>query len=214
MCFYCFYGYTGLGAQTPVPKKHFSSFLFSVVCQKKNYGEITIDDFTMDLIISKWLRTQKCRQKRKTMRQGGQSKEEMWVFSFSLTQIVYTASCESFCTTCCTFSAQIAFFTRSQPFNFFIECIIFKTIIHKKDFFLIVSLNNLEDVLRRNLRKDRAKYCIFQEISGPTIFEIPLLNNKNDGFNVCTSLPKNLQINHCSYNFRMENNTSNKIFFL
>ena len=44
---------------------------------KKNYDEITIDDFTMDLIISKWLRTQKCRQKRKTMRQGGQSKEEM-----------------------------------------------------------------------------------------------------------------------------------------
>ena len=36
-----------------------------------------INDFTMHLIISKWLRRQKCRQKRKTMRQEEvEAKEE------------------------------------------------------------------------------------------------------------------------------------------
>ena len=51
--------YTDLGTQTLVPKKHFLSFLFSVVFQ------VAINNFTMRLIISKWLRRQKCRKKRK-----------------------------------------------------------------------------------------------------------------------------------------------------
>ena len=35
----------------------------------KKYVEVAINNFIMHLIISKWLRRQKCRQKRKTMRQ-------------------------------------------------------------------------------------------------------------------------------------------------
>ena len=63
--------YTGLGTQILMPKKHFSSFLFSV-------------DLTMHLTILKWLRTQKCRQKKKIMRERGQSKRKTVkkVFSF------------------------------------------------------------------------------------------------------------------------------------
>ena len=68
----------------------------------KRYAEVTINDFTMHLIISKWLWTQKSRQKRKTMRQRVWSKKSCqwkcfhsltmvrWVFAFSFTQIVYT----------------------------------------------------------------------------------------------------------------------------
>ena len=39
--------YTGLGAQTLVPKKHLSSFRFSVVFPQK-IVEVAINDFTID----------------------------------------------------------------------------------------------------------------------------------------------------------------------
>ena len=55
--------YTGLGTQTLVLKQLFSNFVFSVVFQQK------INDFTMHQIILKWLRRQKCQQKRQIMRQ-------------------------------------------------------------------------------------------------------------------------------------------------
>ena len=58
-----------------VPKTTFQVFFFKLYFSK-NYVEVAISDFTMHLIISKWLRTQKCRQKRKTMRQRGQSERE------------------------------------------------------------------------------------------------------------------------------------------
>ena len=64
--------YTGLGAQTLASKKSFSSFLFQLYFNKKQV-EVAINDFTMRLIISKWLRIQRCRQKRKTMRQRGRN---------------------------------------------------------------------------------------------------------------------------------------------
>ena len=44
--------YTGLGAQNQVPKKHFSSFLFSVYFNEK-YVEVVINDFIVYLIILK-----------------------------------------------------------------------------------------------------------------------------------------------------------------
>ena len=43
--------------------------LFYLLNFDKNYVEVVVSDFTMNLIISKWLRIQKFRQKRKTMRQ-------------------------------------------------------------------------------------------------------------------------------------------------
>ena len=68
--------YTNIGTQDMVPKKHFLSFLFSVAFQKK-YVETAIIDFTMHLIILKWLRRQKCRQKRKILRKKEvEAKEE------------------------------------------------------------------------------------------------------------------------------------------
>ena len=45
--------YTGLDAQTLPPRKH----LFSVAFQQK-FVEVAITNFTMHLIISKWLRMQ------------------------------------------------------------------------------------------------------------------------------------------------------------
>ena len=56
--------YTGLGAQTLAPQKStFQIFFFSV---------------TIHLIIFKWLKRQKCRQKRKIMRQKDvEAKEEI-----------------------------------------------------------------------------------------------------------------------------------------
>ena len=78
----------------------------------------------MHLIISKWLRRQKCRYKRKTMSQKEiEAKEETgyksvfihlnsyWImpmFTLSSMSIVYTSSSDFFCTTCCIFSAKIA----------------------------------------------------------------------------------------------------------
>ena len=60
--------YTSLGAQTHVPKKHFQSFLFSV--------ELSIIDFTMHLIISKWFRIQNCRKNSKQGDKEVKAKEE------------------------------------------------------------------------------------------------------------------------------------------
>ena len=52
--------------------------LFFQLYLNKNYVKIAINDFTVDIIISKWLRKQKCRQKRKTMRQKDvEAKEEI-----------------------------------------------------------------------------------------------------------------------------------------
>ena len=49
--------YTGLGAQTLALKRYFSIFLFSLYFNKKCV-EVAINDFTMHLIILKWLRRQ------------------------------------------------------------------------------------------------------------------------------------------------------------
>ena len=54
-----------LGAQTLAPRKHFQVFFFSVVFQQKNILNVAINNFTMHVIISKWLRIQKCGQKKK-----------------------------------------------------------------------------------------------------------------------------------------------------
>ena len=52
--------------------------LFYLLNFDKNYVEVVVSDFTMNLIISKWLRIQKFRQKRKTMRQNDiEVKEEI-----------------------------------------------------------------------------------------------------------------------------------------
>ena len=50
------------------PKNTFQVFFFQFYFNKK-YVEVSINDFKIHLIISKWLSRQKCRQKRKTMRQ-------------------------------------------------------------------------------------------------------------------------------------------------
>ena len=50
------------------PKNTFLVFFFQLYFNKK-YVEMAIDDFTMHLVISKWLRIQKCRQKKETMSQ-------------------------------------------------------------------------------------------------------------------------------------------------
>ena len=49
-------------------KNTFQVYFFHSYFNKK-YVEVAINDFTIHLIISKWLRKQKWRQKRKTVRQ-------------------------------------------------------------------------------------------------------------------------------------------------
>ena len=51
------------------PSFSFLSFLFFQLYFNKKYLEVVISDFTLHLIILKWPREQKCRQKRKTFRQ-------------------------------------------------------------------------------------------------------------------------------------------------
>ena len=54
------------------PNNTFQVF-FSQLCFNKKYVKVAVSDFTKHLIILKWLRIQKCRQKRKTMRQRGRN---------------------------------------------------------------------------------------------------------------------------------------------
>ena len=59
--------YTSLGVQNLTPENTFQIFLFQLYFNKK-YVEAAINDLKMHLVISKWVRRQKCRQKRKTIR--------------------------------------------------------------------------------------------------------------------------------------------------
>ena len=63
---------TDLGIQTMHPKSTFQ-VLFFICTSTKKHIEPAISDFIMHLIISKWLRRQKCRQKRK---KGVEAKEK------------------------------------------------------------------------------------------------------------------------------------------
>ena len=56
--------------ETSIPVWAPKIFYFQLYFNKK-YVEVAINDFTVHLIISKWLRIQKCKRKRKTMRQRG-----------------------------------------------------------------------------------------------------------------------------------------------
>ena len=60
------FGHPNSGTQ----KNTFQVFFFQLYCNKK-YVEVLINDLSMHLSISKWLRIQKCRLKRKTMRPKG-----------------------------------------------------------------------------------------------------------------------------------------------
>ena len=86
---------------------------------KKN----TINDFTMHLIISKWHRIQKSRQKRKTLRQRGRNERR---------------NCQRKCSHLIQITRVFAFY---------------------------VSLSNLENVLQRNVRTNKARECI-SRVSG------------------------------------------------
>ena len=65
---------TSLGTKK-APVSLFFQFYFN-----KKYVEVAINDFTMHLIILKWLRRQKCRQKRKTMKQKEVEAKEKSVY--------------------------------------------------------------------------------------------------------------------------------------
>ena len=71
---------TGIPVWAPklwCPKNTFQVFFFKLYFNKR-YIEVAINDFTMYLVIWKWLRIQKCRQKWKAMRQRGQSQIINW----------------------------------------------------------------------------------------------------------------------------------------
>ena len=64
--------YTGILVWAP---KKILSFLFQLYFNKK-FAEVTVNDFIMHLIILKWFRIQKCRQKRIAMRQSSRSERK------------------------------------------------------------------------------------------------------------------------------------------
>ena len=64
--------YTGILVWAP---KKILSFLFQLYFNKK-FAEVTVNDFIMHLIILKWLRIQKCRQKRIALRQSSRSERK------------------------------------------------------------------------------------------------------------------------------------------
>ena len=64
-----------LGRPNSGAQKTLQVFFFRLYFSKK-YVELAINYFGVHLIVSKWLRRQKCRRNRKTMRQRGRSEEE------------------------------------------------------------------------------------------------------------------------------------------
>ena len=57
------------------PENSFQVFFF-LLCFNKKYVKVVVNDFTMHLIILKWLRRQKCRQKKKMKPKDIEAKEE------------------------------------------------------------------------------------------------------------------------------------------
>ena len=82
---------------------------------------------------------------------------------------ICTALSDSFCTTCCIFSAQIASQLSQVHFFFFLNMWIFKNQPPRR-VSCNVNLSNLGNVLERNLRTKSARECIFRA-SGSTNFE-------------------------------------------
>ena len=72
-----------IGIPVWAPKKQFSSF-FIQFCFNIKYVEVMINDFTVHLIIWKWLRRRKCRQKREKMKPKDVEAKEETVYESDL----------------------------------------------------------------------------------------------------------------------------------
>ena len=73
------------------PKNHFSSFPFSVIFQIKIHWK-SDQRFPMHLIISKWLRGQKCRQEKNKEKKRCRSEKWSCVRVFSFTYVINLAN--------------------------------------------------------------------------------------------------------------------------
>ena len=68
----------GLGDKYYVFSAQKTIFKFSFFsCSLTKYAKLVINDFTIDQIILKWFRRQKCRQKRKIMRKGRSERKKL-----------------------------------------------------------------------------------------------------------------------------------------
>ena len=168
-------------------------YFFSCIQQK-----LVNSDLLMHLIISKSLVIHKCIQKKKAMRQRGRSERRncqrkcfhsfnyiidhanirvffyvnslhcfLWFFLYYLLHLIS--------------SDRFAALTSLQPYKFFIW--IYKLFKNhpRKRVFRNVSLSNLENVLQRNLRTDRASKCIFRVSGGTQILEIYPFGSNHGG---------------------------------
>ena len=183
---------------------------FSKLYFNKKHVEIQISDFTMHLIISKWLRIPKCRQKKKTMRQRGWSERRncqgkcFHSFSYIIDHksicFFYVNSLHCFVWFLLYYlqhrlsSERFAALTRLQPYTFFIWIYEFFKNQPQRRVFRNVRLSNLENVLQRNLRTGKARECILR-VSGGTNFENFSAQRQPwqhlRGFNVYRSAQKN-----------------------
>ena len=95
--------YTGLGAQTLPPQNTFQVFFFQLYFNKK-YVEVATNDFTMHLIISRWLRI------KKALRQKGQSERR---------------NCQQNCFNYVTDHASIRFFFYVNSLHCFVRFLLY-----------------------------------------------------------------------------------------
>ena len=173
------------------PKNTFQLFLFQLYFKKKNV-EVAIND----LIISRWLKIQKCRQKSKVIRQRGQSerrncqRKNFHSFNYvidhaSIRFFFYVNSLHCFVWFLLYYllhflsSTRFEILTIYSHTKFLFEYMNFFINHPQKRVFRYVSLSNLENVLQK-IQKQTARECI-SRVSGGTNFEHSSNRASRDG---------------------------------
>ena len=123
-------------------------FLFFQLYFNKKYVELAINDFTMHLIISKWLRRKKYRQKRKRMRQRLRRKRRN-------------------CLRKCFYLLKYVIDHENVGFFFLFSL---RTCSKSLKDYIVYTTSILLAASFKHLRTDRATECVFRA-SGSTLFK-------------------------------------------
>ena len=174
----------------------------------------------MHVIISKWLRRQQCRQKRKTM---GQEEIEAkkrncppkrfhsfkYVIDHANVPFFFSVDCFCYCVWFLLYSLMYLLRTLCRSHKFIATQIFYLNTIciyeffknhPRKGVFHNVNLSYLVNVLQRNLSTRRAGECIFRPSGGTNYENFPVQRQpwwRLPEFDLCNDLPKKLWIHHC-----------------
>ena len=197
--------YTCLGAQTLVPKKRFSSFLFHFYFNKK-YAALGINDLTMHLIVLKCLRWQKrlTKEKKNETRRGRSERRNIlqkcfhsykYIIDHANVNFFFKVNClhcfvwillRLFCSSLKFIAIQISHLNTIWIYEFFKN--------HpQRGVFHNINLSNLEDALQRNIYTGRVRMCIFRACGGTNFENCPVQQQpwrRLNGFDVRTGLTK------------------------